>query len=701
MPNSPRKPTTILRWLAMSLMLATAGQAAHGAPPGFDQVKSGWHSSEARLLDRHGELLQEIRLDRQVRRTEWSALAEISPALQAAVLMAEDRRFFEHGGVDWLAAAKAALTNWLAERPRGASTISMQVAALIDAELMAKKGRRDVAEKWRQMQASKALEAAWSKAQILEAYLNLTSFRGDLTGIDAAARALFDKRPSGLGTAESLILAALIRAPGAPPDLVARRACALAETLTGGPDCRSLTRLAHGSLTGRHPIVPAADLAPQLAHRLLGRPGQRLTSTLDAGLQKAVVGLLDEQLRRLADHQVQDAAALVADNRTGEVLAYVSRSGTGSVSPESDGAQARRQAGSTLKPFLYALAIERHYLTAASPLEDSALALATPGGSYAPENYDRRFRGLASLRPALAGSLNIPAVRTLELVGADLFVARLNELGFAGLTEAADFYGPALALGSLDVSLWDLVNAYRTLANEGRHSALRLVAGDGKASPVMDPLAAYIVADILSDRVARAITFGLENALATPWWTAVKTGTSKDMRDNWCVGFSDRYTVGVWIGNHSGAPMHDVSGISGAAPAWRLIMERLHAGMPSKPPRPPAGLLRLEVAPPGEAARQEWFIAGTEPGSPAWTAARPPAAIAQPADGDILALDPDIPAANQRLRPRAVNPPAGSRWLIDGEPLPGEDWPLARGRHALILLDREARELDRVEFEVR
>ena len=163
MPNSPRKPTTILRWLAMSLMLATAGQAAHGAPPGFDQVKSGWHSSEARLLDRHGELLQEIRLDRQVRRTEWSALAEISPALQAAVLMAEDRRFFEHGGVDWLAAAKAALTNWLAERPRGASTISQQTAK----NLFLWSGR-DPIRKGLEVWYTLLIETLWPKERILE-----------------------------------------------------------------------------------------------------------------------------------------------------------------------------------------------------------------------------------------------------------------------------------------------------------------------------------------------------------------------------------------------------------------------------------------------------------------------------------------------------------------------------------------------------
>jgi penicillin-binding protein 1C len=688
-----------ISWSLLSLVCLAS--VVFAAPPAFDEVKSGWRSSEGRLLDRHGELVQEIRLDKTVRRTDWSSLAEVSPAMQAAVLLAEDRRFFEHEGVDWLATAKAALTNWLAERPRGASTISMQVAALVDAELMARHGRRTVSQKWRQMQAAQELEDLWSKPQILEAYLNLTGFRGDLVGIDAAARAIFDKRPAGLNMAESLILAALIRAPSAKPDLVAQRACAMATAIKNGPTCPALTALTRNSLTGRHPIVPAANHAPHLARQLLGKPGQRVTATLDAGLQKAVAALLDEQLRRLADQGVQDAAALVVDNRSGEVLAYVSASSRASSSPESDGVRAHRQAGSTLKPFLYELALERRYLTAASPLEDSELSLATAGGGYAPENYDHRFRGLASVRTALAASLNVPAVRTLELVGADLFVDRLNDLGFSGLTEAADFYGPSLALGSLDVSLWDLVNAYRTLANGGRSGPLKLSPNEAKTRRVADQKATFIVSDILSDRSARAGTFGLENALATPSWSAVKTGTSKDMRDNWCVGYSSRYTVGVWVGNFSGEPMRQVSGVSGAAPAWRLIMESLHTGAPSKAPKPPPGLVRREIALPNEAVRQEWFLAGTEPNSSAWTPAHPPAAIVQPADGDILALDPDIPDASQRLALHAANQPAGARWVVNEQPLKDPYWPLVRGRHVVRLLDAAGHDLDKAEFEVR
>jgi penicillin-binding protein 1C len=180
---------------------------------------------------------------------------------------------------------------------------------------------------------------------------------------------------------------------------------------------------------------------------------------------------------------VQDAAALVVDNRSGEVLAYASQSGADSVSPHSDGVRAPRQAGSTLKPILYGQALEQRLLTAASPLDDSPMAIADAGGVYAPRNYDLGHRGLVSVRPALAASLNIPAVRVLQLVGLEPFAAALNRFGFAGLTEAADFYGYALALGGLDVRLEELVNAYRALANGGLLSPLRFTPEDPAVSP--------------------------------------------------------------------------------------------------------------------------------------------------------------------------------------------------------------------------
>jgi hypothetical protein len=285
--------------------------------------------------------------------------------------------------------------------------------------------------------------------------------------------------------------------------------------------------------------------------------------------------------------------ALSEDNATGEVLAYVGGSGELASARHVDGVRARRQAGSALKPFLYGLALEMRLVTPATVLEDAPLELAVTGGLYRPRNYDERFRGRVTARTALAASLNVPAVRVLGLVGGEPFAERLRQLGLGGLDEAADFYGPALALGAAEVSLWELVGAYRALARGGVWGPLTLLPRETAARPperrVYPEPVAFLVGDILAGRESRSATFGLENALATRFWTAVKTGTSKEMRDNWCVGYSLRYTAGVWVGNFSGAPMHDVSGVTGAAPVWRELMAWLHRATPGRaPPRPPA-----------------------------------------------------------------------------------------------------------------
>ena len=174
-------------------------------------------------------------------------------------------------------------------------------------------------------------------------------------------------------------------------------------------------------------------------------------------------------------------------------------------------------------------------------MDDTPLDIAVLSGIYQPRNYDSQFKGLVTSRIALASSLNVPAVKTLSLVGIEPFLNKLRQMGIKGLNESGDFYGPSLALGSADVSLWELVNAYRTLANEG--SGANSVSPLKKIRPrsrkrVFSKEAAFLISDILSDREARSITFGLENPLATRFWTAVKTGTSKDMRDNWCIGYS-------------------------------------------------------------------------------------------------------------------------------------------------------------------
>jgi penicillin-binding protein 1C len=431
---------------------------------------------------------------------------------------------------------------------------------------------------------------------------------------------------------------------------------------------------------------------------------------LDETVQRQALNALSQQLRGLAGRDVRDGAALVVDNATGEVLAYVGSAGPFSKSAKVDGIRALRQAGSTLKPFLYAAALEKRYLTAASILDDAPIHLETSSGLYIPQNYDRDFKGQVSVRTALASSLNVPAVRTLVLLGVERFRDRLRDFGYLSIDQSGEYYGFSLALGSAEVSLLEQVNAFRTLANGGVISPLRLRPDEpqGESKPVLDESAAFIIADILADRASRAVTFGLSNPLATRYWTAVKTGTSKDMRDNWCVGFSRRYTVGVWVGNFEGDSMHEVSGVTGAAPAWLEIMNALHENQPSTPPYPPDGVTRRELRfePAVEPARSEWFLAGTETAliKLADAATQTPR-IESPANGIIIALDPDIPYASQAVFFIAQPAQAEAQFVLDGKPLGSASadfkWQPIPGRHKLVLQRPSGKVFDRVEFSVR
>jgi penicillin-binding protein 1C len=672
--------------------------------PSYEQVRAAWRSSDAVLLDRHGEPLQSLRIGLHARRQQWTALPDISPALPLAVLQAEDQRFMQHSGIDVKAMGQAAWDNLFRQRPRGASTITMQLAGLLDPALQPKDASgRSLGQKWDQVRAARELDAAWSKQQILEAYLNLVSFRGELQGVNAAAHGLFGKEPSGLTVSESTILAALLRGPSAAPKLVAKRACALAVELKAQASCSDIAADALMAFN-RPPAMPALPAAMHAARQLLTTPGQQERSTLDGPLQRHAQAVLRQQIMSLRERNVNDGAVLVVDNASGEILAYVGNAG----GSEVDGVTSLRQAGSTLKPFLYELALERRLITAASLMDDSPVDISTSSGLYIPQNYDRDFKGYVSTRTSLASSLNVPAVRTLVLVGLDRFHERLRALGFDSLTEAPDYYGYSLALGSAEVTLLELANGYRTLANGGRHAPLTLRLRMPSAAPrtVLDPAATWIVGDILSDRAARALTFGLKNELAATYWAAVKTGTSKDMRDNWCIGYTARYTVAVWVGNFAGEPMWDVSGVTGAAPIWRDVMDYLHRSAPARPQPAPRGLVQKQVRfqPAVEAPREEWFLAGTETTHVQLVASeqRSPR-ILYPADTSILALDPDIPPDRQRVLFEA-QAAHGLQWQLNGQLLGPADqsysWQPTPGAHELLLTDGQTT-VARATFHVR
>lgn len=677
--------------------------------PTFQEVRASYRPSEARLLDRHGEIIHALRVDRTVRCLEWTPLSGISPALVRAVVRSEDKRFRDHVGVDWIALTGAAADALAHGGRRGASTVTMQLASLLDGGNRGGMRRRSLRRKVLQIREALALERSWGKDEILEAYLNLIYFRGELRGVHAASRGLFGKDPGGLNEAEAIVLASLIRSPNAGESDVIRRAVRLADALGSPLRPAGIELLVRETLVRPYAIAPSVELAPHVARLLLGKGGSDVPSTLDAGLQRFAMEALARQLLSLREKNVGDGAVLAVANRTGEILAYVGNAGPLSSARYVDGVVAPRQAGSTLKPFLYGLALERRLLTGASLLDDSPVDVPTATGLYAPRNYDRGYRGLVSLRTALAASLNVPAVRTCLLVSPDAFAARLRRMGFDGVGEGEE-HGSSLALGSVDLTLFELVNAYRALANGGAWSPLTFVPC-GKppgARRVLSREAAFVISDILADRAAREATFGLENLLSTSFWTAVKTGTSKDMRDNWCIGFSRDFTVGVWVGNFTGDPMWNVSGMSGAAPVWAEIMAFLHRGRPGASPSPPRGVVPLRVSFPAhlEEERTEWFLRGTEPprSSQVMARSRSPR-IRFPSSGMIVALDPDIPEGRQVLFLEARDGDAGDTLVLDGAPVGSADrlvpWPPVAGRHDLALVDASGTVVDNVAFSVR
>ncbi len=748
------RPTQAQRthgWLVLVVAMLLSTQTL--AVPTYESLRANYTPSERVVLDRNGAPIQHIRTDDKVRRATWTPFDQISPALIDAVLASEDKRFFEHSGVDLRAAASAAINNLRGGTTlRGASSISMQVAAMLDKSLTRASDGRTVQQKIDQAQAAWELERTWSKQQILETYLNTLFFRGEIQGIGAAAEFLFGKSPHGLNATESALLAALIRGPQASRAVVERRACEVLKGLDAKGDCATLAYSIDRWSSTSSLRSEAESIAPHVAkylpsfavspsnHSASTNSQRTETTTLDRELQLAARDAIAKHLPQISGRNAHDAAVIVIDNATGEVLAYVGSSGRLSEAGEVDAARAPRQAGSTLKPFIYGLGIEKNLFTAATLLDDAPFSVDVGGGAYTPQNYAHEYVGPVTVRTALASSLNVPAIRALTLVGVAPAHALLRRAGLTTLVDDPEHYGFSLALGSADVSLLELTNAYRAIANGGvasrvsftpcnggscrsglprptvpvKQSGSRQAAPTAAAQRLFSEPTAWLIADMLADRGARYVTFGFDNPLALSHWAAVKTGTSKDMRDNWTLGFNTRVTVGVWVGNASGASMHSVTGITGAGPIWADVMEAAAAryGV-SRPAAAPGALVKRRVifSDGLEASRDEWFVRGTEPNVNAQmqVAAREAsgsgARILSPTDGTIIALDPDIPTKNQRVALKSGDVAQAACWEVNGESLGCSEgngfWSPSAGNFTIRLLDKVGEERDRVTVTVR
>lgn len=695
------------------------------------------------LEDRSGLPLRSTRAsDGSLRR--WVPLDEMDPDVIAAFIAVEDSRFYEHGGVDLRAVARAALVDLRAGRVvSGGSTISMQLARIL----------RGTPRSW----SGKLSQALWAlrlerrlpKQVILEHYLNRVPLGQGAVGVEAASTLYFGSSASEVSLGQAALLAGLARAPSRDTPLVSagrarqRRRAALdrlvsSSYVTGATADRAAAEplLAGGRTQQFQAPHFTTHVVNWIEHDVGPAQGTWRTS-LDLPLQIELEAEVRHTVESLADRGASQAAAVVLDNETGEILAWIgSPDFWADTAGQVDMVTSPRQPGSALKPFLYALAFDRGY-TPASILADIAHVYQTSTGPYAPRNYDRRFHGPVRAREALASSYNLSAVALADGVGVGSLLHLLREAGFTSLGRSAEYYGLGLSLGNGDVTLLELANGYRALAQGGvwRPYRWRTAVPGEPAEPgrrIVSSRAAALTLDILGDPVARIPGFGLDTPLDFPFPVAAKTGTSRHFTDNWAVGATGRFTVAVWVGNFSGRPMDGVSGVSGAGPLLHramLAVARRHApGILSTPATAgavPVTICRLSGLRAGShcPAMVEWFDTATAPtltcdwhrGSSIvlpvvfteWAQAtgmeadettrseRQAAAlqkfrILSPLDGDVYRIPPGVDPRYSTVVLRAeAGSATGVRWFVDGReqrsarwiPIPGVHRVEARSSH--------------------
>jgi penicillin-binding protein 1C len=663
--------------------------------PSYDEVKSRDESSEMILLDRSGQRIDSYRLNPKFRKAPWIKLEEVAPLAREILVKTEDQHFFEHEGVDWFAIGRSAIDLAKGSKSRGASTLTMQLVSLIDEDL-ARKGRRSVREKINQIEAAIELEKNWKKDEILEAYLNLVPLRGELIGIHSVARFLFQKDPSALDPVEAALIVAMLPSPNEAWNKISDRACVFLKHVYENESAKSEVLCADAKKRSVAFATPSneSDSIDRISEHYTRffvdslpnskRKGGFVKTSFDLNLQQKVYEFAKESLLGISKQNVSEIAALVIDHQNGEVLSYLGNIQRFSKSEHVDGIQAKRQAGSTLKPFFYGLALQNKKFDLNSTLLDEPIQIQTSNGAFRPENYDHEFHGWVPFATALASSMNIPAIKVVQEVGVDESVALLKKIGIQNL-KPGYIYGPSIALGTVDLSLYDLTHAYEKMAHQALDS--------GKSDFPLDRDVTQKITRILSSNPSRSLTFGMHSLLATPYFTAVKTGTSKDMRDNWCVGYSDRYTVGVWVGNFSGTPMQDVSGVSGAAPLWRKIMNHLHEKNPSRLPEAIAKIELPEATSEAKSVEKKNLLK-----------------ILYPHEGAILAVDPEIPIERQKVLFKPSEKTEGYDWYLNDEKLAAVSepylWPLRleknnRGKMKLEIRNASGAVVDSIHFTVR
>lgn len=605
-----------------------------------------------KLFDRNGVLLHEILLEDSGKKKLVTA-EEIPLLTKNAFIAAEDKNFYRHGGIDWISSFRALSQNADAGRVvSGGSTITQQLAR----NLIGTEKERSWSNKLREAAYAVRLETVYSKAEILEKYLNTVYFGNLAYGIESAARDYFGKSLTQLDLAETALLAGLPKAPsrynpfrnlaGAEKrqeyvlEQMAAAGFITEEEAAAAKVEKLVFRWNKSDIRAPHFVYfVIGELEEKWGVRDLREAGWQITTTLDLPKQEAIEKIITAKLEPLRAKKVGSAAVLTVDLQKNTILTYA---GSGDYfDTRNAGAvdiiQAQRQPGSALKPFTYLLALLRGR-TLATIYQDVPTQFPTAEGPYTPRNYDLAYHGPVRMRAALANSYNIPAVKALQESGIANFGAFLSDLGISSLLEGADHYGLSLTLGGGEVKMYELAQAYSILARGGEKKDFEFIEKitdnlgktiyerppATKSKNAFDDLAeqqAYLITHVLSDNQARLPAFGTDNVLEIGRPAAVKTGTTRNFKDNWTFGFTPQILTAVWVGNADARPMENISGVDGAGPIWKATMDFLHKNEPIESFGRPSGLTEREICAASGKLKTpfcpqslvELFIAGTEP----------------------------------------------------------------------------------------
>jgi penicillin-binding protein 1C len=564
---------------ALCLVLWASALLRDGADRWVDATRlpSLMPDTSVEVVDRSGTLLRAY----MVADGRWRMPAgEVDAQFLQMLLAYEDKRFWHHGGVDPRAMLRAALQSLRQGRVvSGGSTLTMQVARLLE-----EGPTGQLSGKLRQMRVAMALERRLTKDQILNLYLHLAPYGGNLEGIRAASLAYFGKEPRRLTPAESALLVALPQAPEARrPDRAADRATTARARVLARAARDGILDPDEAQAALREPVPGARrampQLAPHLADRLSAGRSGRITLTLDGALQakleKLAVDAIDAHGDRL------QIAILVADHATGEVLATVGSAGYRADARQGfvDMTRALRSPGSTLKPLVYALAMDDGLVHPETLLEDRPMVF----GTYAPQNFDRVYRGTIRLRLALQQSLNLPVVALTEALGPERLLSAMRQAGMRPVLPEGGAPGLAVALGGVGVTLEDMVALYAALGRGGVALPLHYEPQGDTGQRIVSEVAAWQIGDILS---------GLAPPPGSPAnRLAYKTGTSYGHRDAWAIGYDGRHVAGVWMGRADGTPVPGAFGGDLAAPVLFQTFARIKPALAALPPPPPATLI--------------------------------------------------------------------------------------------------------------